>query len=55
MSEDEDEEAVQRRLTLERLHAEERGRANRLLLQTHDKSGSGLDSDSEIGNFILLP
>ena len=50
MSEDEDEEAVQRRLTLERLHAEERGRANRLLLQSHEKSGSGTgDTDSEIG------
>ena len=29
-----------------RLHAEERGRANRLLLQSHDKSGTP-DSDSE--------
>ena len=55
MSEDEDEEAVQRRLTLERLHAEERGRANRLLLQSHEKSGSGTgDTDSEIGNLLLF-
>lgn len=45
-SDEEDEEAIQRRLTLERLHAEERGRANKLLLQNHDKSGE--ESDSEV-------
>ena len=46
-SEDEDEEAMQRRMTLERLHAEERGRANKLLLQSYDKSGNGNESDSD--------
>lgn len=44
-SDTEDEETAQRRKTLERLHAEERGRANKLLLQKYDKDQ---ESDSDL-------
>lgn len=48
-SDTEDEETVQRRKTLERLHAEERGRANQLLLQKATPTASALEeSDSDL-------
>ncbi len=47
-SDTEDEEALQRRMTLEKLHAEERGRANKLLLETYDKKQDLDLSDSEV-------